>query len=539
MGRTWVEEASSGLRQPVTIAACAVAVLGLIGSRELILTRVPEVGSLAAWPGVGSLLDTFGSGWRYTGMGSSTPAPPVLLLMSAFGTVLLGAVGLARTLVIVGALPLGGIAAYHFSRPIVRSRVSAVLAGLAYVVNPVSRNALANGRLGPLVLYALAPFLALLLLRAADVGRETAPRSARRSKGGARDRRPLLALIGVTALASAWYPLAFLVPLVVAVAFLIAVPLARDGVALAGRAIRVAVLGGLGALVLLLPWSVAMLHPGVDAAALGVAYRSHLDVGALLRFQSGSSGSGLAAYGLSIVGALVLVMGSRLRLAWAARAWALALVGWALVWVPGRFFGHVAMPAPEVGLTIAALGIALAIGLGADAFGEGMTRFRFGWRQPAGVLAAIALALTTLGFAADALDGRWHAPANDWPRSLAVLQPQQADGDFRVLWVGDPSVLPLDPAVRSNGVGYLLTTNGSVDAPRVVARPGTTRRSAPGCGRRSCRDRSHQPVGSPRRADGRPLHRAAGASRVGRVAHSCPVRPGSRRRSVSNSTCRS
>jgi GT2 family glycosyltransferase len=464
VGRTWVEEASSGLRQPTTIAACFVAVLGLIGSRELILTRVPEVGSLAAWPGVGSLLDTFGSGWRYTGMGSSTPAPPVLLLMSALGTVFLGAVGLARTLVIVGALPLGGIAAYHFSRPIVRSRVSAVLAGLAYVVNPVSRNALANGRLGPLVLYALTPFLALLLLRAADVGRETAPRSARRPKRGAHDYRPLLALIGVTALASAWYPLAFLVPLAVAVAFLIAVPLARDGVAMAGRAVRVAVLGGLGALVLLLPWSVAMLHPGVDGAALGVAYRSHLDVGAVLRFQSGPSGSGLAAYGLLIAGALVLVMGSRLRLAWAARAWALALLGWALVWVPGRFFGHVSMPASEVGLTIAALGLALAIGLGADAFGEGLTRFRFGWRQPAGVLAAIALALTTLGFAADALDGRWHAPASDWPRSLAVLQPQQADGDFRVLWVGDPSVLPLDPAVRGDGVGYLLTTNGSVDA---------------------------------------------------------------------------
>jgi GT2 family glycosyltransferase len=463
-GRTWVEEASSGLRQPITVAACVVAVLGLIGSRELIFTRVPEVGSLAAWPGVGSLLDTFASGWRYTGMGSSTPAPPALLVMSALGTVLLGAVGLARTLVVVGALPLGGIAAYRFSRPIVRSRVSAVLAGLAYVVNPVSRNALANGRLGPLVLYALTPFLVLLMLRAADVGRETAPRSARRTDRAARDPRPLLAFVAVTALASAWYPLAFLVPLVAAVAFVLAVPLARDGVELARRAVGAAVLGGLGALVLLLPWSAAMLHPGVDGAALGVAFRSHLDVGAVLRFQSGPSGSGLAAYGLLIAGALVLVIGSRLRLAWAARAWALALLGWALVWVPGRFFGHVSMPAPEVGLTIAALGIALAIGLGADAFGEGLTRFHFGWRQPAGVLAAAALTLTTLGFAADSLDGRWHAPANDWPRSLAVLQPQQADGDFRVLWVGDPSVLPLDPAVRGDGVGYLLTANGSVDA---------------------------------------------------------------------------
>ena len=456
-GRTWVEEASSGLRQPITVAACVVAVLGLIGSRELIFTRVPEVGSLAAWPGVGSLLDTFGSGWRYTGMGSSTPAPPALLVMSALGTVLLGAVGLARTIVVVGALPLSGIAAYRFARPIVQSRVSAVLAGLAYVINPVSRNALANGRLGPLVFYALTPFLVLLMLRAADVGRETTPRSAR-------DPRPLLALVAVTALVSAWYPLAFLVPLVAAVAFVLAVPLALDGVELARRAVGVAVLGGLGALVLLLPWSAAMLHPGVDGAALGVAFRSHLDVGAVLRFQSGPSGSGLAAYGLLIAGALVLVIGSRLRLAWAARAWALALLGWALVWVPGRFFGHVSMPAPEVGLTIAALGIALAIGLGADAFGEGLTRFHFGWRQPAGVLAAVALTLTTLGFAADSLDGRWHAPANDWPRSLAVLQPQQADGDFRVLWVGDPSVLPLDPAVRGDGVGYLLTTNGSVDA---------------------------------------------------------------------------
>ena len=69
---------------------------------------------------------------------------------------------------------------------------------------------------------------------------------------------------------------------------------------------------------------------------------------------------GLGDVGLLIVAAAVpLFVATGDRLAWAARGWVLALVGWAAVWVPARFFPDTSVLAPEAGLTLAALGLAL------------------------------------------------------------------------------------------------------------------------------------------------------------------------------------
>ena len=67
----------------------------------------PRIGQLPSWPGVGGLLETFTSAWRYSDLGSATPAPAQLGVFSVLGTVLLGATGLARTIIVVGALPFG------------------------------------------------------------------------------------------------------------------------------------------------------------------------------------------------------------------------------------------------------------------------------------------------------------------------------------------------------------------------------------------------------------------------------------------------
>jgi hypothetical protein len=87
-----------------------------------------------------------------------------------------------------------------------------------------------------------------------------------------------------------------------------------------------------------------------------------------------------------------------------------------------------------------------------------------GGRQAVAALAAAGFALGVLGFTADAGDGRWGAPDGDWPAALAFLQTERDSGGFRVLWVGDPSLLPLDPFVAGDGTGYSLTRNGSGDA---------------------------------------------------------------------------
>jgi hypothetical protein len=86
--------------------------------------------------------------------------------------------------------------------------------------------------------------------------------------------------------------------------------------------------------------------------------------------------------------------------------------------------------------------------------------FRFGWRQPAAIIGAVAIVLPALAFTADIFDGRWDAPARGWANDLAFTSSATDKGDFRMLWAGDPAELPLDPVVLRDGTGYVLTRNG-------------------------------------------------------------------------------
>jgi GT2 family glycosyltransferase len=457
-GRTAVDVASTGARQPVALASLAVALLFLVGSRDLMFGGVPAVGSLARWPGMFDLLDAYASGWRYTGMGSAVAAPPAFVLMAGLATPLFGAVALARTLVVVGAVPLGAIGAYRFARPYVGSPTPAAVAAMAYAVNPVPRNAIAVGRLGPLVLYALGPFLVAMVVRAAGDARPSVSRT-----------RLYLGLTALTAVTTAFFGPAPLWLLAAAAAVLVASPLV-GGVLLGLRMVAVAAVASVGALVLLFPWPLEF--PGADGAALGFAFRPDLGLSEVLRFQTGPSGAAWAGWGLLAAAVLALAIATGRRLAWAGRAWMMALVGFAAVWVPARFAPDVSVPAPEAALSLAALGLALAIGLGAASLLEGdLRRYRFGWRQPVVAIAGVGVVLALVGFAADSADGRWHAPSRDWDQALGFLRAERAEGGFRVLWIGDPTVLPLDPAITGDGVGYVLTRNGPGDARELYRAP--------------------------------------------------------------------
>ncbi len=447
--RSAVESATVGVRQPLAIAAVVLALVYLLGSRQLIGGTVPAVGSFARWPGVSDLLGAYTSGWRYTGLGSGVAAPPLLALMAGLSTVLLGAEGMARTLVVVAAVPVGAWGSYRLARA-ATGPAPAIVAAIAYAVNPVARNAIADGQLGPLVLFALLPFLVARIVRVA-----TRVDDDDRGRG-------LLGLVVLTAVATAFYPLAPLATVLAALAVFAAAPFV-GGWSLGVRMFGAAVVAGALAVVLLFPWSASYLGLGSDSAALGFAYRPVLSLSEVMRFETGPSGAGWAGWGLVVAAALPLLLGQGTRLAWATRAWFLVLAGWAAVWVPSRFFPDTSVPAPEAALTLAALGIALAVGLGVATFVDDVRRVRFGWAQVAAVAAAAGLLLATFSFAADATDGRWRAPDQGWPDALGFLEDEQA-GPFRVLWAGDPSVLPLDPVVLDDGNGYVLTRNGPGDA---------------------------------------------------------------------------
>lgn len=447
------ERLGEALRTPAAIVLLVALAVLVFGSRQILTQGVPAVGTFAPWPGVTSLLAELTSAWRHTGLGSTTAPPPAFALMAGLATVLLGAVGLAETLVVLGSVVIGGLGAYRLARALAVTPSAAATAALVYGLVPVPRNAIAAGRLGPLVLYALLPFLVALVVRAAGFAGTAGP-----------VRRPLLGIAIATAIATAWYPPAALALVVVALAFLVASVLVGE-VLPAVRALGMALVGVLGAALLLLPWTVALLDSRNDLAALGIAYHPHLDLSQVLKFQSGPAGAGIAPWGLLLTGAGALLLARGPRLAWAVRAWTLAVAGYAIAWLPSRLAPGTATAAPEAGLALAALGIAVAGAITVGALAEELRESkRFAWRRIVVGFAVAGIGLGGLGFFGDSISGRWGAPDGDWASALSFTQDRVGEGEFRILWVGDPDVLPLDPVESGVGPAWVLTRNGPGDA---------------------------------------------------------------------------
>ncbi|MEX1008863.1 MAG: glycosyltransferase, partial [Acidimicrobiia bacterium] len=299
-GRSAVGTVSDRVRGPAAFAVLAFVGVVLVGSRKFISGGVPGIGTLVPWPSDADLFDAFGSAWRYTGLGSASAAPPLLALMGTLGTVLFGAVGLARTLLVVAALPLGAVGAYRFTRRLGGRRGPALAAGVAYGVNPVARNAIAAGRFGPLMFYVLLPFVLGRIVRLAGLDADATQGEL---VPDPKPRGRFLRLALLVTLAAACYPVAPALFVVAAAAFVLAAPFAR-GWGSAFRAVGIAAAAALAAVVLLLPWPLAYAGSHFDAASLGFAFRPDLGLSEILRFESGPSGAGWTMWGL-VVGAAV------------------------------------------------------------------------------------------------------------------------------------------------------------------------------------------------------------------------------------------
>lgn len=459
-GRDMVEALTDILRHPAAIALAAYFVLVLFGSRSLFSSGVPEVGTMARWPGVGDLAGELTSAWRHTGLGSTTAPPPLLGMMTGLGTVLFGATGFAQTLVVFGAFVLGALGAFRLVRALDGGIGGAGMAALAYGLSAVPRNSVANGRLGPLVLFALAPFVALLVIRC---GRFPGLIGT--------SRRPLLGLALATAVIGAWYPPGALAGVAIAVGLVIAA-LVTGAVGASLRALGAALAGVAAGLVLLVPWSASLLDAPHDSAAFGFGFRPELDLAKLLHFETGPNGAGMAGWGLVAAAVAALLLASGPRLAWVARAWIVAIVGYAIVVLPASLIPDSPTVVPEAGLVLAAMGVAVAAGLAFTAFGEHLARARVGRPQAAGAVAVVGLVLGSFGFLGDVFDGRWRTP-DGWAPTLSFTQDALDQGEFRILWIGDAAMLPMDPVEVDARLSWSMTRNGPGDALELLRAPAT------------------------------------------------------------------
>jgi len=87
----------------------------------------------------------------------------------------------------------------------------------------------------------------------------------------------------------------------------------------------------------------------------------------------------------------------------------------------------------------------------------------FSWRQVGLVGGLAALVIGTMPLFAAAGNGRWHLPRNDFGVALSFLQAQEEDAPFRVLWLGDPDVLPAAGWRLDDQTAYATSDNGLPD----------------------------------------------------------------------------
>lgn len=441
-GRELAQTARSANARVTLMAWALVVVVLLIGSRDLLGGTIPAIGELAEFAESPSqLVSQWLSGYHQAGLGSDQANPTAFGALGALGFVFLGAMGTLRKVLILGMLPLGVIGMWRLARPI-GSRRSRAVALVLYTVIPVATGALAVGNWGGLVLYGLAPWIVNQLARASRlapfgiVGGDAGPGTSERSIVQRTFVLGVLTALGAT-----------VVPATVAVVAGVALAMALGGLVVGQvrgilRLLVVTVGGLLVAIVLQLPWSFEFASASwAEVIGLRTAGEPAVDLGAILRFTPTDASSSVLGWAVLVAAALALLVGRRWRLGWAMRGWAIALAAWGVLWAGSQGYLGGYLPAPEVVLAPAAVGLALAGAMGMAAFEVDLPDYHFGWRQIASVVAGAALIVSIVPFLQRSLDGAWDLPRGDFNQVLSRLE--SPNDSFRMLWVGEPEVMPV------------------------------------------------------------------------------------------------
>ena len=439
-------------QQSALVGAVLLVVL-VFGSRSLLGQPLPAIAQLPNLStGWSALWRSWWSTWQPSGLGVTAPGSPALAVLGLLASVLFGAVGTLQHVVVLGPLVIGPIGAYRAARwwGSQRGRLAALI---AYAVVPLPYNALARGHWEGLVAYAAMPWVLAAIGRLS--GEIPMPVTRPERTGGRIIGLGILVAVAASAVPS----LIYVVP-VVGVALL-------GGSALVGRVrsgvrmLVIAVVAAAVAVVLLIPWSVAVLGSRVATLGVSLGPAGRLGFGQVLRFDTGPIAPGPLGWALLVAAALPLFIGRGWRLAWATRLWVVAIAFFWLTWAGAR--GWIpALPA-EVGLAPAAAALAGSVALGVVAFELDLPGYQFGWRQLAATVAPAwrwRWRPSRCSSPRVRVAGTFRAPtpAPCWPSCRL-----SRTGRYRVLWVGSPDALPLAARTLDAGIGFATSDNGEPD----------------------------------------------------------------------------
>ncbi|HEY0521683.1 MAG TPA: glycosyltransferase, partial [Ilumatobacteraceae bacterium] len=480
--RRWRQTAGSA----PTFAWICVIVAVLFGSRHL-FGGIPGFGEFLRLPvSPRAMLTDYRSGWWGHGLGATTPVPTGVALTALASVLTLFHMGLLHTLGVLGLLLVGYLGIWRLATlfPTARARIAALI---VYAAVPLPSQLLSSGRWAALACYATVPWVVHLLRRSAgiesfdsaradlakaDIARVDTTRADGYSSIPMRGRlRMLCQLALLTAVTFAFVP--SFVFLVVALAVVLAITTLIAGGAWRSAVFMVSIACAASVLAFLanLPWASSLFGrhgwdliagvpaPVADGRAAGSIGGQALGVARLARFGLGNGQFGVLAIALYVPVLVAPLVARSWRLSWAIRSAGLvAVFGWLAV-LNDRGL-RIRLPEPGILLAPVAVGLALSAACIAAAFEDDVLAGSFGWRQPLGLLTAAAVAIGVLpGFAAVS-SGRWHMPTLTLTSVLGQFQKDPPEGDYRILWIGNPQVMPVASWTLLPGVGYAITDDG-------------------------------------------------------------------------------
>jgi len=470
----------SSARTLFFVVAAAVVVF-VIGSRNLVGTRLPMIGQLVPLGSLGTIWHQVFASWQPSGLGNGAPGHPAYATLGLFGIVALGQMGAVVRLLLLLAIPVGALGVFRFLRPVASNRAR-VLAVLAFGGIALGANEIAVGSLSGLVALAVTPFLLRRLFRLARVvpfDEPFPPAVPFATRGWRRSQTGQVVTLGLLlALSSSLAPALLVETVVTALALSAASFLQRGRRPFQGQ--RQIFLGLLLALVLLAPLVITALLGGTHSLAVfGAASGpwSQPGLGGLLRFAVGPNGGGVLAWLLPLAAVVPLLIARGERLTLSAYLAAVAMSSLALaLWVARGGWGSFA-PDLYVVLAPAATSVALLVGLGLASLENDLSATRFTWRQlvaSLGIACALIGLLPALGSAGN---GRWKMPTSGYGDALSFLSGSALAG-HRLLWLGDPRAIPGSSWPLEPGLAWSTSTGGLPAASNLFQPPTATAASA-------------------------------------------------------------
>lgn len=448
--------------------AWMLIVLGVVvGSRRLIVEGVPSVGGfLPVPPERFSLVSSWLSSWDPRGVGATTAVPGGWGLIGILDTVLLSRDGLVALVLAVGPVFVGLLGLQRLAAifPVPRARIAALV---VYVAAPVVGLLLGHGEWEALVVYGALPWVVHLGRRLAGIA--TADPSTLEGdladglvQPAAGERRRLGAgLVLIVSVAAALAPVAVVVSTAVLLAMALATAAVRGSWRTSGW-FAMAALSGPAAVIMNLPWSGSWSWD----STLGVATPMPAGAGLTRTMALGDPESAVAvlALGLYLPVIAAVAISRAWRLTWAVRGAVLVLVGAGLLVIDDRGALPFAVPSRAVLAVPIALGLAVCAAAVTGGFGIDVLTRDFGWRQPLALLANLGIIVGLVPGVLSIGSGTWGMPRNPLPELVASQFPPLSDtGSYRILWVGDPRVLPVPGHRLVDGVAFAVTDAGSLD----------------------------------------------------------------------------